>query len=65
MLVFTKITCSSYFVVSPCPSNCATMKGRETNTSTHIIKSNAHVQGRYMNAHAYEEDTNTNFHKWT
>jgi len=62
MLVFTKITCSSYFVVSPHPINCATMKGKGTNISWHIIISNAHVQGRYMNAHAYE-GTNTNFHK--
>jgi len=64
MLVFTKITCSSYFVVSPHPSNCATMKGKGTNIRGHIIKSNAHVQGRYTNAHAYE-DTNTHLHKWT
>ena len=63
MLVFTKITCSNYFVVSPHPINCATMKGKGINISGHIIKSHAHVQGRYMNAHAYNEDTNTQFHK--
>jgi len=65
MLVFTKITLSSYFVVSPHPSNCAMMKGTGTNISGHIIKSNAHVQGRYMNTHAYNEDTNTHLHKRT